>query len=115
MGSVKVYLSQGKRPNFVLTVSYSRGSQYLEVPNAQAFMSNNREPLARFIHILLSLTEVYGLPITNLHVFYDLKGGLIAFNRNGSIFLNLRYYQEWRKSWCRPSLGVRLISDSRNR
>jgi hypothetical protein len=60
-------------------------------------MSVNRDSLARFIHILVSLTEVFDLPITSLHVFYDLEGGLIAFNRNGSIFLNLRYYKEWRK------------------
>jgi hypothetical protein len=63
-------------------------------------MSVNKEPLGRFIHVLVSLSQVYELPLTSLHVFYDLKGGLIAFNRNGSIFLNLRYYQEWRTWWC---------------
>jgi hypothetical protein len=63
-------------------------------------MSVNKEPLGRFIHVLVSLSQVYDLPLTSLHVFYDLKGGLIAFNRNGSIFLNLRYYQEWRKWYC---------------
>lgn len=43
------------------------------------------------------LARVYNLNLANLHIFYDTKGVLIAFNRNGSIFLNLRYYEEWRK------------------
>lgn len=43
------------------------------------------------------LAQVYKLPLSNLHVFCDTGGGLIAFNRNGSIFLNVRYFEEWRK------------------
>lgn len=56
--------------------------------------------IARFIHIMTSLSRVYSLNLTNLHIFYDTKGVLIAFNRNGSIFLNLRYYEAWRKCAC---------------
>ena len=44
------------------------------------------------------LAEVYRLPLTSLHIFYDLAGELIAFNRNASIFLNLRYFEAWRES-----------------
>lgn len=84
MRNVKVYLSQ-------------------EVPDQQAFISVKREPLARFIDILVLLTKVYDLPVTSLHVFYDVKGGLIAFNRSGSIFLNLRYYQEWHDTEVRKN------------
>ena len=115
MGNVKVYVSEGKGPKFVLVVFYNGGSRYLEVPSPQAFITVNREPLARFIHILVSLTEVYDLPVTSLHVFYDLEGGLIAFNRNGSIFLNLRYYKQWRKSVGSLSLDVRFIFNRRHR
>lgn len=97
MRNVKVYLSQGKHHKLVSYIDHD-GSRYLEVPDQQAFISVKREPLARFIDILVLLTKVYDLPVTSLHVFYDVKGGLIAFNRSGSIFLNLRYYQEWRKS-----------------
>lgn len=46
---------------------------------------------------MIALAEVYRLPLTSLHVFFDLEGGLIAFNRNGSVFFNLRYYEAWRK------------------
>ncbi|KAF9562769.1 hypothetical protein CPC08DRAFT_749290 [Agrocybe pediades] len=85
MGPVKIYLSE-------------------EVPSHQAgtFMETKRHSLARFIHIMQPLADIYSLPLTNLHIFYDLQGGIIAFNRNGSIFLNLRYFEEWLLSKCPP-------------
>lgn len=64
-------------------------------------MAAKRQSLARFIHVMTPLANIYQLSITNLHIFYDQKGGVIAFNRNGSIFLNLRYYEEWRKCLLR--------------
>ncbi|GLB37239.1 putative protein of unknown function (DUF3684) [Lyophyllum shimeji] len=76
MGSVKIYLSQ-------------------DVPEQEEFVVNHKDQLARFIHILVKLARVYDLPLTSLHVFNDMSGGLIAFNRNASIFVNLRYYLEW--------------------
>ncbi|KAJ7675084.1 hypothetical protein B0H17DRAFT_1170632 [Mycena rosella] len=76
IGNIKVYLSQ-------------------EVPNPHSFMPAKYEPLTRFVPIMTVLAQVYNLPLTSLHVFYDLDGGLIAFNRNGSIFFNLRYYEAW--------------------
>lgn len=60
-------------------------------------MEEKRHSLARFVHIMKPLATIYDLPLTKLHIFYDLGGGIIAFNRNGSIFLNLRYFEEWRK------------------
>lgn len=60
-------------------------------------METRSHPIARFIHVITPLAGIYELPITNLHIFYDLQGGIIAFNRNGSIFLNLRYFEEWRE------------------
>lgn len=60
-------------------------------------MHLKRDILARFIHIIKPLVEVYKLPPTSLHIFYDLGGEMIAFNRNASIFLNLRYFEAWRK------------------
>ena len=47
--------------------------------------------------VLYGTNVVHSLPLTSLHIFYDLDGGLIAFNRNGSIFFNLRYYETWRE------------------
>jgi hypothetical protein len=54
--------------------------------------------LARFLHVLNPLVEVYNIPRTSLHVFADQEGQLVAFNRNGSLFMNLRYFEAWRTS-----------------
>jgi len=66
-----------------------------DVPNADAFMTSMHDILARFVDVLTPVAELYGLSLTLLHVFYDVAGGPIAFNRDGSIFLNLRYFEAW--------------------
>jgi hypothetical protein len=40
-------------------------------------------------------TRVFNIDPKALHVFYDGAGPLIAFNRSGSIFFNLRYHLAW--------------------
>jgi len=64
---------------------------------ARSVLKIKSDSLARFIHVMKSLANVYDLDLTNLHIFYDTKGGPIAFNRNRSIFLNLCYYEAWRE------------------
>jgi hypothetical protein len=59
-------------------------------------METKKDVLARFVSIIRQLGSVYALPPTSLHVFYDVAGGLIAFNSSGSLFCNLRYYEAWR-------------------
>ncbi|EPQ50301.1 hypothetical protein GLOTRDRAFT_82416 [Gloeophyllum trabeum ATCC 11539] len=61
----------------------------------RGFMEDKHDALARFIHVMQALREVYKLPAKSLHVFCDLGGELIAFNREGSLYLNLRYYEAW--------------------
>ena len=69
----------------------------VDVPDPDTFIGRMRDSLARFIYVVTPLAEIYSLPMTSLHIFYDMAGGLIAFNRNGSIFLNLRYFEAWRE------------------
>ena len=69
---------------------------HVDVPNPQVILETKRDEIARFIHVVSPLAKVYSLPMSSLHIFYDLGGGLIAFNRNASIFLNLRYFEAWR-------------------
>ena len=52
--------------------------------------------LARFIHILKALGELYKIPLTSLQVFADTGGQLISFNINGCLVMNLRYFEAWR-------------------
>lgn len=48
--------------------------------------------MGRFSSIISVLAQVFGLKPSAIHIFYDTNGGTVAFNRSGSIFLNLRYY-----------------------
>jgi len=66
-----------------------------DVPEPHTFIARKHDSLARFIHIVTPIAGVYSLPMTALHIFYDLAGGLIAFNRNGSLFLNYRFFEAW--------------------
>ncbi|KAG6375323.1 hypothetical protein JVT61DRAFT_3551 [Boletus reticuloceps] len=68
---------------------------YCHVPDADTFMNAMHDVLTRFVDVLTPVAELYDLPLTLLHVFYDVAGGPIAFNRDRSIFLNLRYFEAW--------------------
>lgn len=48
--------------------------------------------------------------MTALHIFYDLEGGLIAFNRNGSLFLNYRFFEAWRACAYLELLAFLILS-----
>ncbi|TRM69687.1 hypothetical protein BD626DRAFT_474972 [Schizophyllum amplum] len=66
-----------------------------DVPDKPTFLETKRDAINRFIGVIMPLANVYQLPLSSLHLFMDVSGGVIAFNRNGSIFLNLRYYEAW--------------------
>lgn len=70
---------------------------YVDVPDGDTFMTSMHDVLARFVDVLTPVAELYDLSLSLLHVFYDVAGGPIAFNRDGSIFFNLRYFEAWRK------------------
>jgi len=59
--------------------------------------------------IVTPLKEIYGIPSSSVHVFYNLAGPTIAFNRDGALFLNLRYYEGWRKYKSLCSLSTTQI------
>jgi hypothetical protein len=71
-------------------------SPFSDIPDGPSLMATKKDALARFIHLILPLAEIYKIPPKSLQVFHDVSGGLIAFNSSGSIFLNLRFYEEWR-------------------
>ena len=94
MGDIKIFASRG------ITFCVQPLFQYLtgnsDAPLSAELMSTKRESIARFIHVILPIRKLYQLPPTSIHIFYDAAGETIAFNRNASIFLNLRYYEAWR-------------------
>ncbi|KAF8432206.1 hypothetical protein L210DRAFT_3763951 [Boletus edulis BED1] len=66
-----------------------------DVLDPDTFMDTKHDVLVRFVDVLTHVAELDGLSLTVLHVFCDVAGGPIAFNQNGSIFLNLRYFEAW--------------------
>ncbi|GAP91732.1 putative hatpase c domain-containing protein [Rosellinia necatrix] len=57
-----------------------------------AFLSSNHTAINSFAALLKDVGDVYQIPKNVLHVFYDEGGNTIAFNRDGSIFCNLRFF-----------------------
>jgi len=78
MDTVKIYLSD----EFPLT-------------EAATWMQSKRDAIARFIYVIKPLADIFRLSPSHFHIFCDREGGLIAMNRNGGIFLNLRYFEQW--------------------
>ena len=71
------------------------------ITNPQATLGD-LEVIQRFANILTLLRdEVYKIEGSAVSIFYDFDGPLVAFNRDGCIFVNLRVY----KQWCKHSAG----------
>lgn len=81
------------------------------MPNPQELLLQTKlDSINRFLSIVRPLRRVYKLPDASLHIFYDLAGPLIAFNRNGALFLNLRYYEGWRQYYL--SRQISAVADN---
>ncbi|KAK5627417.1 hypothetical protein RRF57_003132 [Xylaria bambusicola] len=66
------------------------------IPQSQTetFLTSNHTTINSFATLLKDVGDVYQIPRNVLHVFYDESGSTIAFNRDGSIFCNLRFYKQ---------------------
>ncbi|KAI9033764.1 hypothetical protein CLU79DRAFT_882880 [Phycomyces nitens] len=60
--------------------------------NAEDVLEQHGQAMSRFTSISGVLSSVFNLKKSSVHIFYDTEGPTIAFNTNGSLFLNLRYY-----------------------
>ncbi|KAM0285189.1 hypothetical protein ACHAQH_001620 [Verticillium albo-atrum] len=56
------------------------------------FLQRYAGPINAFAALLTEVGAVYALSPKVLHIFYDDKGGTIAFNSSGSVFCNLRFF-----------------------
>ncbi|KAI8335578.1 hypothetical protein BC941DRAFT_430703 [Chlamydoabsidia padenii] len=61
--------------------------------DAEQVLSQHGQAMHRFAHVVTGLaSNVFELKLDTLHLYYDTEGPTIAFNKSGSLFLNLRYY-----------------------
>jgi len=64
--------------------------------NGELVLVQFADAIVRFINLVIKpIGDIFDLDPNSLHVFYDLEGPIIAFNRNGSLFFNLRFYLAW--------------------
>ena len=110
MGGIKVFAGPGEilLPD-LNPETLSLSPPIAELPERQSLIQRKKDVLARFLHILNPLVEVYSIPRTSLHVFADSEGQLVAFNRSGSLFMNLRYFEAWRMSLFLPFLRHSIL------
>ncbi|KAL0943867.1 hatpase c domain-containing protein [Colletotrichum truncatum] len=60
--------------------------------DAGRFLSTYHGAINAFASLLTEVGSIYSLSPRVLHIFYDESGSTIAFNSNGSIFCNLRFF-----------------------
>jgi len=64
--------------------------------NGELVLVQFADAIVRFVNLVIKpIGDIFDLDPNSLHVFYDLEGPIIAFNRNGSLFFNLRFYLAW--------------------
>lgn len=63
------------------------------------FLQSHAQQLNAFAYLLLDIGSVFLLKPQSLHIYYNEAGSSIAFNRDGSVFCNLRYFLQlhWAK------------------
>ncbi|KAH8983017.1 hypothetical protein EDB92DRAFT_1804081, partial [Lactarius akahatsu] len=65
-----------------------------DLPESESIVQHKHDVLTRFLLVLNPLVAIYKIPQSSLNILAA-NDGLIAFNRNGSLFVNLRYFEAW--------------------
>lgn len=90
------YCDKTSAQNIVFAAEATNGMKVYVARNLstvpQIFLANNTAAINAFAAILAEIGDVYSLSRRVLHMFYDEAGGTIAFNTNGSLFCNLRFF-----------------------
>ena len=61
----------------------------------QAILQESPDAIERFSLVLRFLSVVFDLKEEATQIYWDSDGATVAFNRNKSLFFNLRYYLGW--------------------
>lgn len=98
LSETKSYCDEHPAHDLTLVADIKHGIQmYLSpasVSNSSGFLQQHSSGLTAFADLLKSVGEVFSLDPRTLNIFFEPSGKTIAFNRNGSIFCNYRYYQK---------------------
>lgn len=86
---IKIYLNRSTTP--------AERSQFLQQHSAA---------INAFAALLLDVGGIFLLPRASIHIYYNPTGGTIAFNSNGSIFCNLRFFLQLHHTAWQGSAGA---------
>ena len=67
-----------------------------DISDPAQLLETKKGAIDRFIGVLMPILDLYQLPLAKVHIYYDPAASTVTFNRDGSIFVNLRYYEGWR-------------------
>ena len=85
-------ISKGQNLDYLGTINTY--DVYLEKGLDYNILDELRNKIIDFAEILTVLARVFSCNSRVLHIFYDTTGGTIAFNRESSIYCNLRKFDE---------------------
>lgn len=69
------------------------------------FLNEQVGTIQAFSVLLYEVADIYGLPRSAMHIFYDERGPTIAFNRAGAIFSNLRFFLQMHSNRMTTPVG----------
>lgn len=92
----KSYCDEHPGHELSLVADIKHGIQMYMPSNADAsgFLREHSTGLTAFATLLNSVGEIFSLDPRTLNIFMEPSGKTIAFNRDGSVFCNYRYYRE---------------------
>ncbi len=68
------------------------------------FLSTHHRALNVFAALIREVGDIYAIPARALHIFHNETGGTVAFNRDGSLFCNFRFFlQLHARDCCEPA------------
>lgn len=92
------YCDSKPAQNIVFAAQAPRGMKvYLDKQLSMdqvSFLTANTDAIAKFEALLREIADVYGVSPTAIQIHFDEEGPCIAFNTNGSIFCNLRFFNQ---------------------
>jgi hypothetical protein len=81
--------------NIVLVTEVGSGMKVFcsrKLQDVNRFLAANLGGITSFSSVILDIAGVMGLRQETLHIFYDEDSTTIAFNSNGALFMNYRYF-----------------------
>lgn len=98
LSETKSYCDEHPAHELTFVAEIKHGIQMFVSPssvnNSSAFLQQHSAGLTTFATLLKSVGEVFSLNPRTLNIFFETSGKTIAFNRDGSIFCNYKYYHE---------------------